>query len=272
MEEQLVKQITSYDPNDVYGGAFVNPPILSTCSQLKSDKWSVCHPNGKKDDSIESCTITMSAEELIDLHNRHMNCHNYRALENSSFCFSEKDKGHTKAQRVQLDKAMYCKLLLSRIDSLALINSDSSKPSPVQPSPVQPSPVQPSPVQPSPVQPSPVTFIPRDNPPVVSTHSSKPHFIPHDNPVPVNPEPAPVTFIPRDNPPVMPTHSHTPDKMSQPEYPSSDIQPEDQPSYDIQPEYPLKSKKVKFSLWKWIVNGLVIIACVCFIFWILTIS
>ena len=44
-----------------------------------------------------------------------MSCRNYRALENSSKCFSKTDPGHKLAQRVELTEANHCMDLLEII-------------------------------------------------------------------------------------------------------------------------------------------------------------
>ena len=56
----------------------------------------------------------MEEEELVDLYNSHMTCRNYRAMENSSKCFSKVDKGHKIAQKIQLTEANRCLDLLNK--------------------------------------------------------------------------------------------------------------------------------------------------------------
>ena len=110
---QLLKRMSSYQKDDIYGGVFTNPADQSTCNSLRHEKWKTCHPSGKTNESIPTCTTTMSTDELINYYNQHMLCRNYRAIENHSNCFTTKDKGHIKAQKITLKNALQCATLLS---------------------------------------------------------------------------------------------------------------------------------------------------------------
>jgi hypothetical protein len=108
---ELVEKLTFYK-GDRYSGAFTDPPNKADCSLLQTDKRNQCHPNGDKTKSHPKCNKDMSEEELVRLYNAHMACRNYRAIENSSKCFSKMDPGHKLAQRVELTEANHCMDLL----------------------------------------------------------------------------------------------------------------------------------------------------------------
>jgi hypothetical protein len=110
---ELVDKLTVYS-GDEYKNAFRVPVDGDTCTRLRADKWSACHPTGDPKVSHPVCTINMDEEELVDLYNAHMTCRNFRAMENSSKCFSMQDKGHKIAQRVQLTEANKCLALLKQ--------------------------------------------------------------------------------------------------------------------------------------------------------------
>ena len=90
-----------------YAGAFATPVVLDACTQLRTDKWNVCHPTGEKS-SAPVCTSDMDASMLQELYDSHMQCYTYRKLENESHCFSSKDSGHQKAQKVEWKRANTC--------------------------------------------------------------------------------------------------------------------------------------------------------------------
>ena len=110
---QLLKRMVSYQPDDIYGGVFTDPVDQSSCSSLRHEKWKTCHPSGKTNESIPTCNSTMSTDELINHYNQHMLCRNYRAIENHSNCFTKKDKGHIKAQKITMKHALQCATILA---------------------------------------------------------------------------------------------------------------------------------------------------------------
>ena len=95
-----------------YKGAFKHPPSKKACSDLRTDKWMLCHPTGDSDVSHPLCSLGMSVKELSDLYNLHMTCHNMRVLENCSSCFDTIDKGHVLAQEHENEQALQCLELL----------------------------------------------------------------------------------------------------------------------------------------------------------------
>lgn len=110
---ELVQKLTVYQ-GDEYIHAFKEPILEDSCHRLRTDKWNICHPTGDPKVSHPSCALDMDEEELVDLYNAHMTCRNYRAMENSSKCFSSVDKGHKIAQRIQLTEANRCLDLLNK--------------------------------------------------------------------------------------------------------------------------------------------------------------
>ncbi len=64
---------------EAYSGAFQKPTRVDTCSQLRTDKWNTCHPEGG---SILECNQTMSKKELHALYQSHKKCHEFRVVEN----------------------------------------------------------------------------------------------------------------------------------------------------------------------------------------------
>ena len=242
----LVQPLTSYDPRDTYGGALQNPPNRDTCSQLRSEKWMACHSQGEKI-AIPSCTIDMKADQLTELHNRHMTCHNFRALENSSYCFDKSDKGHMKAQRVQLEKTEYCKLLLSRVESLEL-NPDTIKSSPLL-----------YPSQPV-VKKSTVISLPKRS---LYQQLYSPVKTPIQQLVAeIESSAQASSYEPVYSPPELPERIREEPVSEQAEA----VQPDYiLPNFDIPPP----PKKSKYSFWKWVFYGIAIVACFCFMYWVL---
>ena len=110
-----------------YAGAFATPALSDACSQLRTDKWSVCHPTGEKS-SAPLCTPDMDAATLQDLYDSHMQCYTYRKLENESHCFSSKDSGHQKAQKVEWKRANVCLDLLKQTVAQSLHRPNENKP------------------------------------------------------------------------------------------------------------------------------------------------
>lgn len=110
---ELVQKLTVYQ-GDEYINAFKEPIQDESCHKLRTDKWNACHPTGNPKVSHPSCNINMDEEELVDLYNAHMTCRNYRAMENSSKCFSTVDKGHKIAQKIQLTEANRCLDILNK--------------------------------------------------------------------------------------------------------------------------------------------------------------
>jgi len=111
---ELVEKLTIYK-GDKYSGAFHDPVDQNACTELRNDKRANCHPNNDPKLSYPKCMEGMSEEELIKLYNTHMTCRNFRALENSSKCFSKMDKGHKNAQRFELTEANHCMQLLEKL-------------------------------------------------------------------------------------------------------------------------------------------------------------
>jgi hypothetical protein len=142
---ELVEKLTIYK-GDKYSGAFHLPVDKNACTELRNDKREYCHPNGDPKLSHPTCVEGMSEKELTDLYNAHMTCRNYRALENSSKCFSKMDKGHKNAQRYELTEANHCMELLEKVKATkppSIKSSVSSSPYP----PSQPCLQRPFPIQ-----------------------------------------------------------------------------------------------------------------------------
>ena len=110
---ELVRPLNHPDTKN-YAGALMKPVQMGTCSKLKNDKWKSCHPDGNPRKSAPTCKLFMNVDTLTDLYNAHMSCHNLRLTENSSVCFSKKDKGHEKAQEKSKDEAQNCLDILYR--------------------------------------------------------------------------------------------------------------------------------------------------------------
>jgi len=172
---ELVEKIIKPDGTQ-YKGAFKHPPSKKACSELRTNKWMLCHPTGERTVSHPTCRIDMSVTELSDLYNLHMTCHNMRVLENCSSCFDKDDDGHIQAQAQENEHATHCLELLYMTATKQNVTGSfydagmDKKNKPIQPSniekgniPIQPSDIEKSniPIQPSniekgniPIQPS----------------------------------------------------------------------------------------------------------------------